>query len=348
MDSLELSVPLGAQDLMSSPPRFGLRSSIGRAPLCGRGGCGFDSHRRSMSYKKKKEKKKLINKLKYKLRLFKNVLFRKRKNNKEKMRLVQTRKVMTGLRLDASKTRNNNKRIDVWVDDYIDKCVREGQPVELLTQWCLSKDLELRYEKQGFEFSPLKAEEKLVRDQIPRIINLFNENAINISWCISFNKSLLETGRIPDEISDKYIEMVRQLIQENGLSDLGVFAVDWEDEVVGGKPGFSQNVLDNFSEIVPSKAFEIESERHLEWVRSVSPDTSDVEDEAIKQSKFKVACDAEEGSFLMGKDSVFPNGEFILIPLEAPERYVFFGILPEAKGFQKRISAVLPIYPWRM
>ncbi len=83
----------------------------------------------------------------------------------------------------------------------------------------------------------------------------------------------------------------------------------------------------------------------MSWVKNdtdiIQSDT-EIEDDL----KFKIACEAEEGRFLLSPESPFPRGQFILVPLELPERYVFFEIL--APDFQKRIVPILKTYPWRL
>jgi hypothetical protein len=69
------------------------------------------------------------------------------------------------------------------------------------------------------------------------------------------------------------------------------------------------------------------------------------EKELEKDVIFQIACEVQEGDFLLNKESPFPFGEFILLPLEVPERYDFFTIF--AKDFKQRIVPALSSYPWR-
>ena len=104
-----------------------------------------------MSYQKKKVKKNIINQLRRKFGVIKSVLLRKLKlfnQKKEGNVLQQTKTIMEWLRARSRTIRQNNLRINEWVDEYVEGCILNGKPVEILTQYCLSKDLEMRYQKQ--------------------------------------------------------------------------------------------------------------------------------------------------------------------------------------------------------
>ncbi len=300
-----------------------------------------------MSYKSKKIKKNRINQLKYKLGLVKtallqkiNVLSQQLKRKEEPMRLPQTLAIMEPLRTKNKMLRQNNQKINEWVDDYINDCILNGRPVDILTQWCLSKDLEIRYRVQGNQFIPLKTELELVQEKIPQIIQIFLKNGVAVNWWITFNNSFLDRGRIADDISDKYIEMIKNIKQ---LDD--VILVNWEKEVLGGRAKPNKRVLNDFFSFVSRKAFEIDFKNLLERVKKY-PDFDKTEDELRKEVQFKIVCEAEEGRFMFSNNSPFPDGQFILIPLEFPERYVFFSTL--APDFKTRIVSILKPYPWRL
>ena len=76
------------------------------------------------------------------------------------------------------------------------------------------------------------------------------------------------------------------------------------------------------------------------------PDALASEEDLKSEAERRIAFESEEARYLAGSQSPFNNGQFILIPLEKPERYVFFNIL--AQGFTKRIASVVKLYPWRL
>jgi len=78
-----------------------------------------------------------------------------------KMRMKNTVRVMSGLRELNARIRKNNLRINEWVDDYLNWCVLNGEPINILTQWCISKDLEERFNRQGGRFLPTRKERRL-------------------------------------------------------------------------------------------------------------------------------------------------------------------------------------------
>lgn len=297
-----------------------------------------------MSYKNKKMKKKSINQLKRKIGLVKIVLLKITKlftiKNQINMQQVQTRKIMEWLRNRAKTLRTNNIKINDWVDEYIEKCVLNGKPVEILTQYCLSKDLEKRYEVQGNKFVPLKTEIKMFKETIPSVIEMFRSNNVSVNWYVTFNNSFLDRGRVSDTIVDEYISML------SVLSDYKeILFFDWEKDILGKRPEPNQDVLNNFNGRVSNRAFELDMKNLLERVKQYS-DFSKTEEELRSEAMFKIACEAEEGRFIFSTEAPFSSGEILITPLEFPERLVFFETI--TPGFQKRIVTILELYPWRM
>ena len=168
-----------------------------------------------MSYKKKKLQKSKLNQLRYRVGLVKAALLRVASGlfqKKGRMRLKQTIKIMEFLRKQNKLVRPNNKKIDEWADEYIDDCIVNGRPVEILTQWCIAKDLEERLRIQGGRFMPVKAECGLIQDLIPKVVNLFLQSGVTINWWITLNRSYIDTGRIPQEVEIQYRSMLQALI----------------------------------------------------------------------------------------------------------------------------------------
>jgi len=297
-----------------------------------------------MSYKNKKIKKKNINQLKRKIGLVKIVLLKISKlftlKNQINMQQVQTRKIMEWLRTRAKTIRVNNIRINDWVDEYVEKCVLNGKPVEILTQYCLSKDLEKRYEVQGNRFLPLKAEVKMFKETIPNIIKMFRVNNVSVNWFITFNNSFLDRGRVSDVIVQEYMTMISGLCLDNEVSFF-----NWENDILLKRPEPNQEVLNDFKNLVSVQAFELDMKNLLERVKQYS-DFNKSESELRTEAMFKIACEAEEGRFIFSSESPFSGGDILITPLEFPERLVFFETL--TPGFQKRIVPILELYPWRM
>lgn len=258
------------------------------------------------------------------------------------MRFPQTRKIVEFLRRQNRMVRPNNQKISEWVDEYIDRCIVFGEAVTLVSQWCISKDLEERYRQQEEKFIPTKKEKRIFETEMPRIISAFISSGIRVSWWITFNRSYLDSGRIDKGLEDAYKKMIGDLAEP--LMKAGILLlVDWEDEVLGQRPQANEEVLGGIERFVTPGAFKLELERHSRWVQEEAGLRQS--DEEIRQDVcFQIACEVEEGRLLDGPDS--PFGDFILVPLEVPERYDFFAIL--AKDFKLRIASVLPTYPWRL
>lgn len=298
-----------------------------------------------MSYKKRRLKKSKLNQLKYKLGLVKIALskfIKKVVRKEDKMRLFQTRAIMQWLRDRSRIIRPNNLRINEWVDDYIDRCVKNGEDIAILTQLCISKDLEVRYQRQRNVFVPTKQERLLFEKEIAQIAEAFEKNGLRFNWWITFNRSYLDSGRINENLEAQYKEMVIQLA-EPLLKQGWLMVSDWEDEILGKRPESNPEVLKGIEKFISPSALEIEIQRHSSWAREEAG-LNQTDAELRQDVYFQIACEAEEGRLLSGENSIF--GDFILFPLEVPERYVFFSVL--APNFQKRIVAVLKPYPWRL
>jgi hypothetical protein len=227
------------------------------------------------------------------------------------------------------------------VDEYLNRSALVGKPIEILTQCCISKDLEVRYQNQGNAFVPTKKERLLFEKEIPQVARVLKDNGFAFNWWITFNQSYLDSGRINETMQCAYAEMIatlaESLIQEEWLT-----LADWEREILGKRPGPNQDVIANIGRFVKPDALKLEIERHSLWARDEAGLTQS-DDKLRRDVYFQIACEAEEGRYLM---TDAPFGECILVPLETPERYDFFTLL--APDFKKRIVAVLPPYPWRL
>src|SRR3989344_5693232 len=60
-----------------------------------------------------------------------------------RMRFRGTRKFMSYLRERNSLV--GGLKIDEWVDAWVDERIARGEPLTVLTQWCISRNLEARF-----------------------------------------------------------------------------------------------------------------------------------------------------------------------------------------------------------
>ncbi len=255
------------------------------------------------------------------------------------MLLPNVRKVMSALREKGRYIRSNNKRIDEWVDRYINQCALEGRSVTILTQWCIAKDLEVRFRIQN-GFTPTKAELTLFRKVLPAIARLFEENGISVDWFLTFNRSYLDLGRVDGQIEKAYTRMIAELA--NPLEQQGwLECLNWEDDILGSRPEPNEEVFASIDRFVSVGALQLEVERHAPWSKESGLNQTD--EELERDVCFKIACEAEEGRLLVDPDWFF--GECIIMPLESQERYDFFGL--KAPSIKNRVVAILPPYPWR-
>ncbi len=335
------------EEITPSPTSIGLRSSTEEhSPVKGVV-VGANPIGDPMSYKKKKIKKGRFNWLKYKFGLVKIALLKAMKallQKEGRVRISQTVTVIEFLRRQNKIIRSNNQRINEWVDEYLDDCKKDGEPVNILTQWCISKDLEERYRRQGNKFVFTKKERKLFEREMPRILAVFKENGFVVNWWITFNRSYLDSGRINPDLESEYKSMVNELLEEYELSN-DVLLFDWEDDVLMARPQPDQEAIQDIGRFVSTGLFALELTRHSAWARDEAG-LRQTDKELENDVKFQIACEISEGDFLIGEKSPFNDGCFIMVPLEVAERYDNFCI--KAPDFKKRIVSVVSSYPWRL
>jgi len=309
-----------------------------------------------MSYKSRKKKTKL-NKVIYLTRLsFVKVLKKIRgKGGKKRMAARYTYpgtvKMMEFLRQKAKSIKINNLRVDAWIGGYLDDCLGEDKAVELLSQLCISVYLKKRYKIQGNRFIPTKKEIELFEERLPEVISAFEKYGFRINWLMTFNRSCLDSGRIRQKLEEEYKEMILGLAEKSPSVQENVMIVNWEEEVIEGRPLPDEDVYENTEKYTGAGAYWIEYKRHERWSRETMK-LGQSDQEIDRDVRFQIACSVREGKYLMGDKSASLdglmefNGNVILIPLETPEMYDLMEI--GASGLKKRVAAVLPFYVWRL
>lgn len=257
------------------------------------------------------------------------------------MRFQATTKVMRELRERNHRIGGNRLRINEWVDEYLDSCMGEGREVTVLTQWCVSKELEVRRKSEGECFAATKQEQNIFGTAMPWLANLFHTHGFRLSWWLTFNRNCLESGRINADLEAEYKQLIMK-IAEPLVKQGWLLVVDWEDDILGGRSRPNEEVLASIDTFVASAAFQLELARHVSW----EAEAGLIQDELARKLdvRHQIACEAEEGRVLVDRES--PFGDFILVPVERAERYDFFTIL--AQEFKQRIVAILPTNPWRL
>lgn len=256
------------------------------------------------------------------------------------MLLPNVRRVVQVLREKTRLIRLNNKKVEEWVDQYINRQALRGEAVTILTQWCLAKDLEVRFKTQN-EFTPTKAEQVLFEKELPAIAELFQQNGIALNWILTFNRSYLDLGRIDAAVEQAYVQMILELATP--LRTAGwLQCLNWEDDLLGSRPEPDAEVFDDTKRFVSEGALRIDIERHRPWV--IESGLQQTEKELERDVRFKIACEVREGFMIIDPEWYF--GECIIIPLETPERYDFFGL--KAPRIKQQVVSALPPYPWRI
>ena len=183
------------------------------------------------------------------------------------------------------------------------------------------------------------------------IISLFAKNGFLVNWWIYFSRSYLDATMLSIEIEKFYTTMILRL-KETYQTPIEI--INWEDDVIG-KRYFPNNMLEHieyFHTYVNDSLFQDELERRaVKWFKndshledfSLSQKTMD---ELKDQTRYKIACEAEEGRILIEENPFDSSGKFLFAPVGVPEKYNFFSVLvPE---FKKRLVFILKPYPWRL
>lgn len=258
--------------------------------------------------------------------------------------LRQILAVMKRLR-EMNKSINDAQKINEWVDSYLEECALTNQPVTIITPWSLSRSFKQRHVDQGDAFSPTHGEVRLFKKEIPAVSSILQENGLRFSWWLVFSRSYIRAAAISPTMETEYVSMITDLV-ETYQQDIVV--VNWEDDVLHGnhKPNADLLEEENFRIRVNKHDFEYELARRRE--RSKSTLGLVVEDnDLVRETKFKIACEAEEGLFLMENGNpICEPGKFVFMILSRAERYSFFSTL--VPKFERRIVCVLKPYPWRI
>ncbi|MCX6751755.1 MAG: hypothetical protein NT161_03275 [Candidatus Nomurabacteria bacterium] len=258
--------------------------------------------------------------------------------------LRQTIEVMKKLR-ELNKFLKNSLRINEFVDTYINECMLNSEPVVFITPWSLSPRFKTRYIEQRNIFIPTQKEIDLFNKEIPNIVNLFKENGFTIEWWIIFSRAYLNVRLLEKNIENQYVDMIKNIIKRY---DSPVVIINWEDDVINKRhtPNADLLIDKNFDELIDKENYFYELTRWTNWVQEENINIT--KEELATQTKYQIACEAEEGKFLMKNfnNPLCKPGNFLFVPLGNPERYIFFSTLvPE---FKKRILNVLKLYPWRL
>lgn len=257
--------------------------------------------------------------------------------------LPQTIEVMKELR-GLNKAVQNSQKIHETVDTYLDECLLKNEPVTIITPWSLSKRFEDRFKKQGGKFTPTTKEVKLFRKEIPFIESLLLRNGFKFNWYIIFSRSYLDERIISNKLEKEYVGMIEDLLLQNPVK---TEILNWEDDVIESRHYPNKQLLDRqfFDLKISHEKLMYEFERWRKWVKEENVGIDD--NTLMKQTRYQIACEAEEGRFLMEENNFLCTpGKFLFMVLGRPERYVFFSTLvPE---FQKNIVSVLKPYPWRL
>ncbi len=251
--------------------------------------------------------------------------------------LKQTQNILKRLR-ELNQYQSGEIKINSWVDEYIDKCILNSKTITIISPYSISPRLEGRYKRDKC-FKPTNAEIKLFEKEIPLITELFLINSLKVNWWLYLAPSCLDSTRLNINLEYEYTKMLLDL-NENGGNQVEI--VHWEKDVLGKKqyPNPTLANVDSFNSIVDKEMFDSEVNRRLgKWLSYLTPN------EILEETRYKIACEAEEGRILMEENPFCFPGEFLYMSFNSSEKLKFFSLI--TPDFYKRIVSVLKKYPWR-
>ncbi len=247
--------------------------------------------------------------------------------------LKQTIKIMKVLR-ELNKSLEQEKKINDWVDSYINNSLLYSKNITILTPWSLAPSLKERYISQGNKFIPTKNELTLFKKEIKYINDLFKENGLKYDWWIYLSPSYLDSTRLEQDLEIEYAQML------NNISTKDISIIEWEKDVILRRQYPNDLLLKNFENLVDNSLYQNEILRRTGKWNNIP------KNQLEKETRYKISCEAEEGSILMGNNCLTSNGDFIFMSLNSSTKLNFFSIL--SPDFEKRIVSVLKKYPWRL
>jgi hypothetical protein len=257
--------------------------------------------------------------------------------------LPQTIKVMKRLR-EINRSLENALKINEFVDIYLDDCILNGRPVTIITPWSLSPRFKNRFKAQKDNFIPTDKEKSLFSHEIKNIIDLFENNGFALEWWLILSRAYLDSRLLEKKLEIEYSNMLNGLVKKYNTP---IAIINWEDDVTMKRHTPNNTLLNDyfFNKTISENNLSYELDRWKNWVNEEGIKIT--AEELLKQTKYQICCEAEEGKFLMENSSnpICNPGNFLFFVLGNAERYSFFSVIsPE---FRKRIICVLRQYPWR-
>lgn len=218
-------------------------------------------------------------------------------------------------------------RLRPYVRNYLRRVITEGaNSVQIVTLWCLTRRLENRL-RNDVTILLLPSEIKVVTE-IDTIITYLEGEGLRADWYILLAPSAVVAGQIRMPVARAYNQTLAKAF--GGMSACALeIAPRFEPD-----PMLTSHILSRVS----SEALARERARriYLYAERGIMADASLIEADL----KASIAVKAREGQWL-----VETFGDFILVPVEYPERYVFHELL--MPDLTERICPILTPYPWR-
>lgn len=230
------------------------------------------------------------------------------------------------LRCDSART-DCSWKIKGYVRKYLESCLLNNRSVQIFTLWCLSRGLEKRVNRINGRIDPLPSEKDFFKNA-RRIGELFKSFGLKVDWIILLAPSAVPSGQISDGIEVIYKDMLDEL-----SGSLNFIVIEEGLKIIP-----SALVAKDFYSFVSQGAEDYEFKRRVKlWEkRGLELDEKVICDEL----KLSVATKAVEAKMMVDE-----FGDFLLVPVEFTERYVFHNIL--VKDFTDRLLPIVKPYPWR-
>lgn len=231
-------------------------------------------------------------------------------------------------------------KIHQWVEEYVERCLLNAKTLTIISPYSISPRLKVRYKKEN-GFYPTQSEIDLLQKEIPKIYDIFIKRNLKVNWWLYFAPSCLKNTRLDTDTENEYIKMLSELKSESFSKNI-LELVHLENDILEKVQYPNEQLLNNnFKQVIDQNSFDNEVNRRLaKWVENISKDS------IIEDTKYKIACEAEEGRILMQENPLSEAGEFLYMSLNTSDKLKFFSAL--VPDFEERIVSVLKKYPWRI
>lgn len=221
-----------------------------------------------------------------------------------------------------TRSKGRNFKPKQYIKGYLASCQRSSRRVQMISHWCLSPRLSLRFNEDG-SFQPLNRESKAFK-VMADIAGELQTAGLEVDWFVLLTPNFVGDIRLPQPTCLAYKRMLLSFPPPQDV------AVLFHEEF--GEFKFSGELHD-----FPEGLLEQEILRRRLMYQQISRRCT--EQQLRDDSVLNLSAEAEEARWLVEQ-----VGDFIEVPLVSIPR---FASLNQLVAYIDRLLPVLPLYPWR-